>query len=125
MRPTNEMYAQMYKLMKEVEEKSEQLRGFEPKVQYGQTSLIFDHSGEHYDRDLEMDQLTVLGLCMKKLLAPMDELVRVVKHSMVVHDSKYYRLDVAQSSIDNGITELKKKYFYEAAMMFAEKGEKL
>ena len=39
-----------------------------------------------------------------------DELVRAVKHSMVVIDAAKHRLNFKQSEKDNGIAELKEKY---------------
>lgn len=39
-----------------------------------------------------------------------DELIRAVKHSMVVIDSEKHKLNYKQSYIDNGIPALKKKY---------------
>jgi len=42
--------------------------------------------------------------------APMDEIARAVKHSMVVIDAEKHHLDWRQSAIDNGIAALKTKY---------------
>lgn len=41
------------------------------------------------------------------------EIVRAVKHSMVVIDAEKHKLDYKQSEKDNGIAELKKKYQYQ------------
>jgi len=50
-----------------------------------------------------ISDMTVLG-------ASQDEIVRAVKHSMVVIDAVKHRLDYSQSAKDNGIEELKQKY---------------
>lgn len=42
--------------------------------------------------------------------APEEELVRAVKHSMVVIDAEKHKLDYTRSEKDNGIAELKSKY---------------
>lgn len=42
--------------------------------------------------------------------APVDEIVRAVKHSMVVIDAEKHNLNYKQSAIDNGISSLKTKY---------------
>ena len=42
--------------------------------------------------------------------APMDEIARAVKHSMVVIDAEKHHLDYKRSAIENGIPALQKKY---------------
>jgi hypothetical protein len=42
--------------------------------------------------------------------AHQNEIARAVRHSMVVIDAEKHNLDYKQSAIDNGITELKRKY---------------
>ena len=42
--------------------------------------------------------------------APDDELIRAVKHSMVVIDAEKHKLDYKRSEIENGIASLKKKW---------------
>lgn len=42
--------------------------------------------------------------------APVDEIARAVRHSMVVIDATKHKLDYRQSEKDNGISELKKKW---------------
>jgi hypothetical protein len=42
--------------------------------------------------------------------APMDEIARAVKHSMVVIDAEKHHLDYKRSAIDHGIAALKEKY---------------
>lgn len=42
--------------------------------------------------------------------APMDEIARAVKHSMVVIDAEKHHLDYKRSAQDNGIASLKEKY---------------
>lgn len=38
------------------------------------------------------------------------EIARAVRHSLVIIDAEKHKLDYKQSEIDNGISELKKKY---------------
>lgn len=61
-------------------------------------------------RNMEMGNISNLITDMTIKGAGMDEICRAVKHSMVVIDAYKHELDFRQSAIDNGITELKKKY---------------
>ena len=61
-------------------------------------------------RGTEMGKVSNLITDMTIRGATKEEIARAVKHSMVVIDAKKHSLDYKQSAIDNGITELSKKY---------------
>lgn len=58
----------------------------------------------------EMGKVSNLITDMTVKGAPLDEVTRAVKHSMVVIDAEKHELNYKQSYIDNGIAELKVKY---------------
>ena len=58
----------------------------------------------------QMGMVSNLITDMTLRAAPESEIVRAVKHSMVVIDAEKHKLDYKQSEKDNGIAELKKKY---------------
>lgn len=58
----------------------------------------------------EMGKVSNLITDMNVKGAPLDEITRAVKHSMVVIDAEKHELNYRQSYIDNGIAELKAKY---------------
>lgn len=58
----------------------------------------------------EMGKVSNLITDMTIKGAPNDEIVRAVRHSMVVIDAEKHSLNYKQSAIDNGIAALKKKY---------------
>lgn len=58
----------------------------------------------------EMGMISNLITDMSVSGAPMNEIARAVRHSMVVIDAEKHKLNYKQSFIDNGIAELKKKY---------------
>lgn len=101
------------------------LEDFEPKMDYGPDSnepVKIDSQGhEYYTRDgkmyrrmsntqTEMGKVSNLITDMTLKGATNEELVRAVKHSMVVIDAEKHKLDYKQSEIDNGIASLKTKY---------------
>ena len=61
-------------------------------------------------KNQQMGKTTNLLMDMTLAAAPMNEVIKVVKHSMVVIDMCKHRLDYKQSEKDNDILELKKKY---------------
>lgn len=81
----------------------------------------FDHKAL-YARDTEEGKITVamknnqMGRVSNLITdmtirnAPLDEIERAVKHSMVIIDSGTHNLDWKKSEIDNGIPELIKRY---------------
>lgn len=58
----------------------------------------------------EMGKISNLITDMTIMGANEDEIIRAVKHSMVVIDAEKHKLDYQQSYIDNGIDQLKKEY---------------
>ena len=63
-----------------------------------------------FHKQTEMGKVSNLITDMTILGAPIDEIARAVKHSMVVIDAEKHHLDWRQSEIDNGIKELKTRY---------------
>lgn len=84
------------------------LEGFDPKTAYperpGMTYMTKDNTQK------QMGRISNLITDMTLKGATESEMVRAVKHSMVVIDAEKHRLDYRQSEKDNGIAELKKKY---------------
>ena len=84
------------------------LEGFNPKTAYPKfdgmplmTSKV---------KQQEMGRVSNLITDMTVRGAPLSEMARAVKHSMVVIDAEKHELNYKQSYIDNGIAELKVKY---------------
>lgn len=76
----------------------------------------FDPAMYKTDKDIKINKQTEMGK-ISNLITDMTlkgadepELVRAVKHSMVVIDAEKHRYDYKLSEKDNGIAELKKKY---------------
>lgn len=63
-----------------------------------------------HQKQIEMGKVSNLITDMTLYRASDDEIVRAVKHSMVVIDAEKHGLNWKQSEIDNGIPQLKKKY---------------
>lgn len=61
-------------------------------------------------KQTEMGKVTNLITDMTLIGAPDEDIVRAVKHSMVVIDAEKHRYDIKQSFLDNNIAELKTKY---------------
>lgn len=93
----------------------EALKGFDPKASYPDPHKL-DPSLPHCKlmsektRDMEMGKITNLITDMTLRDAPVDELARAVRHSMVVIDAYKHELDYTRSYEDNAIAELKVKY---------------
>lgn len=86
------------------------LRDFDPKVEYsteGKTGIKLMTKSE---TQKQMGMISNLITDMTLKGAKEEELVRAVKHSMVVIDAEKHKLDYKQSEKDNGIAELKKTY---------------
>lgn len=101
----------------------EGLRNFDPKISYklpdsdpinslppGSKELKTLEARRERNKQNEMGRVSNLITDMTIKGATDDELVRAVKHSMVVIDSVKHKLDVKQSYIDNNIQGLKEKY---------------
>lgn len=63
-----------------------------------------------FNKQMQMGMTTNLITDMTIKGATTDEIVRVVKHSMVIIDAEKHNLNWRQSEIDSGIKELKEKY---------------
>lgn len=89
-------------------EKYDELRTFDPKESYpyheGMKTMKKGAVGN------EMGKISNLITDMTLKGAKPPEIVRAVKHSMVVIDAYKHKLDYKQSEIDNGIAELRKRY---------------
>lgn len=86
------------------------LQGFDPKVAYsseGKTGVKFMPKSS-VQREMGMISNLITDMTLKG--APDAELVRAVRHSMVVIDAEKHKLDYKRSERDNGIQELKKKW---------------
>ena len=65
---------------------------------------------KHQTCQIEMGKVTNLITDMQQFGASNSEIVRAVKHSMVVIDAEKHNLDIRRSYIENGIQALKDKY---------------
>lgn len=86
------------------------LSGFDPKTQYsteGKTGVRL-MTKEQTQKEMGMVSNLITDMTLKG--ASEAEIVRAVKHSMVVIDAAKHKLDYKQSEKDNGIAELKTKY---------------
>lgn len=86
------------------------LEGFDPKTEYsteGKTGVKLMTKSET-QKQMGMVSNLITDMTLKG--ASESELVRAVKHSMVVIDAEKHKLDYKQSEKDNGIAELKKAY---------------
>lgn len=86
------------------------LEGFDPKTQYSTEGKSGVRLMKKSEKQKEMGVVSNLITDMTLRGATDQELVRAVKHSMVVIDAEKHKLDYKQSEKDNGIAELKKKY---------------
>lgn len=102
-----------------------ELQDFDNKMEYGPDSSepvkvdskgreYYTRNGKTYSRmkntQAEMGAISNLITDMTLKGADKNELIRAVKHSMVVIDAEKHKLDYKQSELDNGIASLKKKY---------------
>ena len=88
----------------------EELRDFDPKVEYsteGKTGVRLMKKGE---KQKQMGMISNLITDMTLQGAPDEELVKAVRHSMVVIDAEKHKLDFKQSEKDNDIATLKKRW---------------
>lgn len=86
----------------------EELKGFDPKAQYPyyEGMPVMDAR----QKGIEMGKVSNLITDMTIMGAPDSEIVRAVKHSMVVIDAEKHKLNYVQSAKDNGIRALQRKY---------------
>ena len=86
------------------------LKDFDPKTEYsteGKTGIRLMTKSE---TQKQMGMVSNLITDMTLRGADEADLVRAVKHSMVVIDAEKHKLDYKKSEIDNGIAELRKRY---------------
>lgn len=82
------------------------LREFQPRIQYqGYEGMKVMRNTQN-----EMGQISNLITDMTIRGAPIEDIVRAVKHSMVVIDAEKHKLDYRTSYENNGIAALKKEY---------------
>lgn len=63
-----------------------------------------------FNRNMEMGKISNLITDMTEQGAPIEDIIRADKHSMVVIDAEKHNLDWRRSYLENNIVELKKKY---------------
>lgn len=91
----------------------EELKNFDPHEEYkdtGRPGMKYIAHDNYDGTGLEMGKITNLIMDMTYQGATDDEIVRAVKHSMVVIDAKKHKLDYTRSYQENRIGELHKKY---------------
>lgn len=86
------------------------LEGFNPKVEYSTEGKKGVRLMTKENTQMQMGLVSNLITDMTLKGATEQEMVRAVKHSMVVIDAEKHKLDYKQSEKDNGIAELKQKY---------------
>ena len=96
------------------------LKGFEPKDEYGTEKRSDGYYNKYGDKvkimqksEVQREMGTISNLITDMTLsggASEDELARAIKHSMVVIDAEKHKLDYKRSEIENNIAELKRSY---------------
>lgn len=95
---------------------NKELQEFNPKIQYAayegmpRVGKRKSEGGDGFDTQEKMGEVSNLITDMTIKGAPMPDIIRAVKHSMVVIDAEKHNLNWKQSEIDNGIRALKKEY---------------
>lgn len=84
------------------------LKDFDPKTKYASREGMKVMTKEQTQKEMGMVSNLITDMTLKG--ATEKELVRAVKHSMVVIDAAKHKLDYKQSEKDNGIEELRTKY---------------
>ena len=84
------------------------LVGFNPKAEYPYHEGMTVMTKSRTQNEMGVISNLITDMTLRGAKEP--ELVRAVKHSMVVIDAAKHKLDFKQSEKDNGIAELKKKY---------------
>lgn len=89
---------------------NETLRNFDPDMYQLPHDAPKVDKAHGFNKQREMGDVSNLITDMTIKGAGIDEIVRAVKHSMVVIDAEKHHLDWRQSALDNGIAELKTLY---------------
>lgn len=84
------------------------LKDFDPKVSYPAYEGMKRMTSQ--EKQNQMGRVSNLITDMTIKGAKPEEIARAVRHSMVVIDAEKHNLNYKQSAIDNGISELQKKY---------------
>lgn len=92
------------------EDGQKSLKGFDPKIQYAMTDKTGPVFKSHHQHVIEVGKNSNLISDMCWYGATSEELVRAIKHGMVVFDAEKYFLNWRQSAKDSGVEELRKKY---------------
>lgn len=85
-----------------------ELKGFDPKESYPERPGMTYMTKANTQKQMGVVSNLITDMTLRG--APDPEMVRAIKHSMVVIDAEKHRLDYKQSEKDQGIAELKKKY---------------
>ena len=85
-----------------------ELNDFDPKSSYPYREGMTVMTKQRTQREMGIVSNLITDMTIRG--AKPEEIVRAVKHSMVVIDAAKHKLDFKQSEKDNGIAELKKKY---------------
>lgn len=89
-----------------------ELQEFDPKSEYkaydGMPKVKSGQNG--WDKQRQMGSVSNLITDMTLMGAPIEDIVKATKHSMVVIDAEKHNLDWRRSEKDNDIASLKKKY---------------
>ena len=95
-----------------VDKAIKELQDFDPKAEYkaydGMPKVKSGQNG--WDKQRQMGSVSNLITDMTLMGAPIEDIVKATKHSMVVIDAEKHNLDWRRSEKDNDITSLKKKY---------------
>lgn len=86
----------------------EQLKGFDPKAEYPYHEGMKVMSKVNTQREMGKVSNLITDMTLKG--APVEDIAKAVKHSMVVIDAQKHKLDYKQSEKDNDIETLKKKW---------------
>lgn len=89
------------------------LQGFDPKESYALPKDIKPNDKRLISPEMKQRQMGIVSNLITDMTikgARPDELVRAVRHSMVVIDSEKHKLDWKQSETDNNIKALKEKF---------------
>lgn len=85
-----------------------ELENFDPKTAYPQTATSSVMPEKMKQKQMGMVSNLITDMTLQN--APNEDVVKAVKHSMVVIDAVKHKLDYKQSEIDNDIATLKNRY---------------
>ena len=92
------------------EDGQKSLEGFDPKIQYAMTDKTGPVFKSHHQHRIEVGKNSNLILDMCWYGAASEELVRAIKHGMVLLDAEKHFLNWKQSAKDHGVEVLRQKY---------------